>query len=215
MPQDVKKRPARVLARLFGLAPDGETGGEAPLIDLMKLAERRSEYVAIYIIGPMVERWPVAFGICSDPVAAYHSYQKGWWGEHALHTILWTPGKAAAERIKRNMVKRLAKKKKFFSRSWYDVSAEEANAALLAAAKDEGVLLFDEVERQRRFVAAARTEVETLQGVRSSRTPQALPRQVLMQGQPTASPMFYPGERQNVVPLRAKVSATHAQKTSK
>lgn len=150
------------------------------LREAMRVAEAQSGYVAIYIIAPIDQRWPVAFGVCSDPVAAYHSYQKGWWEEHALCTLLWTPGKPAAERVKRRMAEKLLNHRKFFSRSWYDLSADQALKVLLQSAKEEGVSLFDEVERQRRFATAARMQREDLEGVvRSTRrvlpTPQAAP----------------------------------------
>lgn len=147
------------------------------LREAMRAAEAQSGYVAIYIIAPLSQSWPIAFGVCSDPVAAYHSYQKGWWEEHGLQTLLWTPGKPAAERVKRRMAEKLASQRKFFSRSWYDVSAEQALKILLQSAREEGVTLFDEVERQRRFAAAARLQREDLEGVmRSSSRPLAPPR---------------------------------------
>lgn len=159
----IMKRAKGLVARLTG--DQTEPSGEKWLKESMRAAERSSGYVAIYIVAPVLQRWPIAFGICSDPVTTYYSYQKGWWEEHGLHTVLWTPGKPAAERIKRKMAQRLAKKKRFFSASWYDVTAEEAHATLLQVAAEEGVPLFDEVERQRRFAAAAQLEREALEGV--------------------------------------------------
>lgn len=143
------------------------------LRDAMKVAESKSGYAAIYIIAPISQSWPVAFGICSDPVAAYHSYQKGWWEEHGIQALLWTPGKPAAERVKRRMAEKLLPQRKFFSRSWYDATAQDALKVLIQSAKEEGVQLFDEVERQRRFALAARLEREDLEGVlRSPASPQ-------------------------------------------
>jgi hypothetical protein len=141
------------------------------LRDSMRAAEKKSGYVALYIVAPISQGWPIAFGICSDPVVTYHSYQKGWWEEHGLQVLLWTPGKPAAERVKKRLMEALSPKRKFFSRSWYDVSVAEAHALMLKIAKEEGVSLFDEVERQRRFAAAARMDREVEEGV--TRGPQA------------------------------------------
>lgn len=188
-------RAKAVIAKISGEPRQSE---EKWLRDSMKTAEKKSGYVALYIVAPINQKWPIAFGVCSDPVATYHSYQKGWWEEHGLHVLLWTAGKPAADRVKRRMTEALASRRKFFSRSWYDTSVEEAHQILLQVAHEEGVSLFDEVERQRRFAAAARMEREALEGVTRGPSARALPR---------------PQQAAVVVPIRPKAErVAHGQK---
>jgi hypothetical protein len=139
--------------------------------ELMRAAEAKEKYVAIYIIAPRSQKWPISFGITTDPVATYHSFQKGWWEEHCLHVLLWTPGRPAAERVKRQMAEMLEHARRFFSRSWYDVTVEEAERALRFSATQHRVPLFDDIEKQRRIFAVAQKAWEKQMGVQAERIP--------------------------------------------
>lgn len=132
---------------------------------LLKRAEELAEFCAIYIVTPRKKLWPVSFGTTTNPQATYYSYQKGWWDEHILHTVAWTPGKPAAERVKKKMAETIAKHRRFFARNWFDVTAEEAVAVLKNAAMHERVQLFDEVERQRKYHIAVRDALENAAGI--------------------------------------------------
>jgi hypothetical protein len=141
---------------------------------LLKAAESKAAYVAIYIIAPRNQKWPISFGLTTDPVATYHSFQKGWWEEHCLHILLWVTSKtsrADAERIKRSMVDILAEKRRFFSRSWYDISVEEAEQVLRLAATQERVQLVDDVEKQRKIFSSAQKAWEAKMGVQIEHHP--------------------------------------------
>lgn len=138
---------------------------------LLKAAEAKAGYVALYIIAPRSQKWPISFGLTTDPVATYHSFQKGWWEEHCLHVLLWTPGRPAAERVKREMGDMLAQSRRFFSRSWYDVTVEEAERALRFSATKERVPLFDDVEKQKRIFKAAQIAWEKKMGVQVEAQP--------------------------------------------
>lgn len=118
---------------------------------LLKAAEARAGFVAIYVVAPREQAWPISFGITSDPAVAYHSYQKGYWQEHAIHELQWTPGRPAAERVKRAMTHLLAPRKRGFWSGWHDATVDEGRLALIAAARQEGVMLFDDVEKQRKL----------------------------------------------------------------
>lgn len=132
---------------------------------LLKAAEARAGYVAVYVVAPREEAWPVSFGVTSDPAATYWGLQRGYWNEHSLHELQWTAGKPAAERIKRVMAKMLASRKRGFFGGWYDVNVDEAKLALIAAARQEGVALFDDVEKHRKLHKIAQHAWEAKVGV--------------------------------------------------
>lgn len=132
---------------------------------ILKAAENRAAYVAVYIIAPREQQWPVSFGVTSDPAATYWAFQKGWWSEHCIHELQWTAGRPAAERIKRAMCDLMASKKRGFFGGWYDATVDEANVALIAAARQEGVQLFDDVEKHKRLHKIALRAWETKVGV--------------------------------------------------
>lgn len=158
------------IKRLLG----AEAGPVAPEIfpaALIKAAEQKAAFVAIYIIAPRNQKWPISFGLTTDPVATYFSFQKGWWEEHCLHVLLWTSGRNSAERVKKLMGEMLNERRRFFSRSWCDVSVEEAERALRIAATKERVQLFDDVEKQRKIFAAAQRAWEAKHGVQVERRP--------------------------------------------
>lgn len=138
---------------------------------LLKAAEAKAAFVAIYIIAPRNQKWPISFGLTTDPVATYFSFQKGWWEEHCLHVLLWTPGRPAAERVKRGMTDLMSSQRKFFSRSWYDATVEEAERALRVTASKERVQLFDDVDKQKRIYQAAQKAWEQKMGVQVERVP--------------------------------------------
>ena len=166
---------------------------------LLKAAEAKAAYVAIYIIAPRNQKWPISFGLTTDPVATYFSFQKGWWEEHCLHVLLWTPGRSQAERVKKAMADMLNPYRQFFSRSWCDVTVEEAERALRLAASKERVLLFDDVEKQRRIFAAAQKAWEAKNGVQIEHHPTL----------PVASNVypFSPSKGRQNAKLQAKVEA--------
>ncbi len=132
---------------------------------ILKAAEARAAYVAVYVIAPRQTGWPVSFGITSDPSALYWSFQKGYWEEFAIHELQWTAGRPAAERIKRAMTAMLASKKKGFWAAWHDVTVDEAKIALLSCARAEGVQLFDDTEKHRRLHRIALKAWEAKVGV--------------------------------------------------
>lgn len=149
---------------------------------LLKAAEARAGYVAVYVVGPRSQAWPISFGVTSDPSACYHSYQKGYWEEQAIHELQWTPGRPAAERIKRAMLDMLQHHRKFFWRGWFDVTADEAKIALIASARQEGIQLFDDVEKQRRLHRIAQKAWEAKVGVETiDLQPEKKPSAVILQ----------------------------------
>lgn len=156
--------------------------------DLIKKAEAKANYVAVYIVAPRDQKWPVSFGITSDPVATYHAFQKGWWEEHCLHVLLWTPSRKEAEKVKKTMVEMMHSQRRFFSRSWYDVAVEDAERALRVAAAEQKIQLFDEVEKQRRIYFAVQKAWEKRMGIQAETTDQSVASNVLTftRGRPDA-----------------------------
>jgi hypothetical protein len=132
---------------------------------LLKAAEVRAGYTAIYIIAPRDTGWPISFGVTSDPAATYWAFQRGYWSEHCLHELQWTAGKPVADRLKRAMQALMASKKKGFFGSWYDATVDEAKIALIAAARQEGIALFDDVDKQRKLHRIALKAWEAKVGV--------------------------------------------------
>lgn len=140
---------------------------------LLKTAEQKAGYVALYIVAPREQQWPISFGLTTDPVATYHSFQKGWWEEHSLHVLQWTPGRTAAEKLKRAMMDALSGHRKFFSRGWYSVTVEEAHRVLLESAARERIPLFDDIEKQTRLYQSAQAAWEKQVGVQTERVSKA------------------------------------------
>ena len=91
---------------------------------------------------------------------AWHAIKRGHWDLHQIHAFAWTPGKPAAERVKRAMATRLADKRQFENPEWYDMTAAEAIDCMEKIARAERVELFDEVERQRRLERQTRAGTE-------------------------------------------------------
>lgn len=148
------------------IRPEPERRPELPYPrSLLKAAEARAGYVALYVIAPREQAWPISFGVTSDPSVTYGSYQRGYWCEHAIHELQWTAGRPAAERVKRAMADMLASRKKGFWSGWHDVTADEAKIALIACARQEGVQLFDDLERHRRIHRIALKAWEAKAGV--------------------------------------------------
>jgi hypothetical protein len=120
----------------------------------IKRAESDLAFSGIYIIGPR-SGYPVCFGFSKQPDQAYRAKQQGYWDEQVVHAFVWTPGKPAAERIKRIMAERLANRRQFFNLEWYDLSVSEAIAHLEDIARQERVELFNDIEKMRRVEAYA------------------------------------------------------------
>lgn len=137
---------------------------------VLKAVEARAGYVAIYVIAPREQAWPITFGITSDPAVAYAQYQRGYWEEQAIHELQWTPGRPAAERVKRAMVDMLGSHRRFFARNWYDTPVDAARLALITCAKAHGVELFDDLEKSRRLHRIAQKAWEAKLGVETLQT---------------------------------------------
>lgn len=170
-PKTTKNALKRGMNRLLGVR---ELENIIPPQKLLRRAEILAGFAAIYIVAPKDQKWPVIFGITTDPASTQYSYQKGWWEEHQLHAVLWTPGRPAAERIKKRMADMMQNQRKFFNPKWYNVRVSEAILVAKKAAIDERVPMFDEVERQRRYHAAAQASIEQNAGVERHFMPQIL-----------------------------------------
>lgn len=156
----VKKK----IKRWLGSDVDGGSVGGVPA-DLIRAAELKAAYSAIYIIAPKDQKWPVSIGITSNPSAAYHSFQKGWWEEHKIHVLLWADNDDITNKLKRLMGEAMAHQRRFFSRSWYDATVEEAERLLTAITMAQGIQLFDDVEKHQKIFYTARTAWEKRNGV--------------------------------------------------
>ena len=111
-------------------------------------------FSGLYVIGPR-QAWPVIFGVAKEPADAWRALKRGYWELHQVHAVCWTPGKPAAERLKRVLAERLADRAQFENHEWYNMTVAEVLDAIEAVAREERIDLFDEVERQRRIEARA------------------------------------------------------------
>jgi len=71
-----------------------------------------------------------------------------------LHALCWTEGRPLAEKVKAKIDDMLVEHNQWLKGSWYNMEAHFAQIMIEGAARDLGVTLFDEPERQRKLQEA-------------------------------------------------------------
>jgi hypothetical protein len=132
---------------------------------MLETARRVAGYCGVYIVAPKASRWPIKFGVSQDSANPATAFQSQHWEEGLVHAFWLTPGRPAAERIKKRMMENLRDKQHFFNPNFYNCTVEEAEAEMKWAAECEGIELFDELEAERRYYVAVTRAIEQKAGI--------------------------------------------------